>query len=295
MRSSSASAALGGQHRRAQVALERGRRARRPAGSRPARARASAASRSPRTAGTTNTPTGRSTRSTGGQLLVGERQPRGRGDPPAAQVARRRTRRGARAPSARGRRPARRRAPSRRGERAALVVAVRPDRRGRRGRSAAGRGRAAARSSSCARRGGEPRPVQAGVAVGARLAVDQRPTAAIVSRVLSRPVMPWRRSTICACASRLRQLSGSLGSTGSLAASRVERPPAEVLERRAALGQQRSSCAAASVSRACSISRVRSSCSEVEAAQRRSKVDDRPGTVGSAAASTAAVGEGSMH
>jgi len=55
--------------------------------------------------------------------------------------------------------------------------------------------------------------------VGARLAVDQRPHGVLVNRVVSKPVMPWRRSTICAWACGLRQLSGSSGSTGSLAAS----------------------------------------------------------------------------
>ncbi len=118
-------------------------------------------------------------------------------------------------------------------------------------------------------------------------------TASIVSRVLSRPAMPWRRSTIRACASGLRQLSGSLGSTGSLAASRVSARQLRLSSTRAALGQQRRSCAAACVVRACSIRRVCSSCSELGAAQRRSNVNDRPGTVGSAGARTAEEGEGS--
>ena len=79
----------------------------------------------------------------GGQLLAGERQPRGRGDPPAAQIAGLEARRGGRAASARGRRPARR---GRRAGRRARGAGRRGRRRwpGRRARSAAGRGRAAA-------------------------------------------------------------------------------------------------------------------------------------------------------
>ena len=117
-------------------------------------------------------------------------------------------------------------------------------------------------------------PVQARVTVGAHLAVDQRPQGLHRQPRAVEAGDAVAVQHVCACASGLRQLSGLLGSTASLAASRVSVRQLRLSSARAACGQHRRSCAAASVPWACSMSRVRSSCSELEAAQRRSKVND---------------------
>ena len=147
-RSSSAAIAARGQRRGAQVAC---RRLAPSAASSADRVQREGRGELPAVAaarGSRNTPTGRSTRSTGRQLRVGERQPGVARRSASSAGRRRRRRRGARAPSRESCVADRRVEAEPARERAPPVVAARPRRRGRRGRSAAARARARSASSS---------------------------------------------------------------------------------------------------------------------------------------------------
>jgi len=125
-------------------------------------------------------------------------------------------------------------------------------------------------SRACARRRGSSRRFAGMVSwlqpsPASRSAAAWPATSAFTAAMLSRPelkvVSPWRRSTACVWASRLVHTSGSLTSTGSLAASRTSARRLRCSNARAQRGKQRCSWRAASVPRAWAMRRSRSSCS----------------------------------
>ena len=225
---------VGGQRRGAQVALDRARRARRAGGWRRARGRASAPSRAPGAAGTTRTPTGRSTRVDGraaarrrARSQVGEAIRQQRRSSASKRVE------AARAPSARGRRPACSGEAEPAGERARAGRRAWHQTRGvvevdRQLRVRAARARASSSSAGTVTRV-QSRPAARSAAAWPSISARDRLRASGGSA--RRAVMPWRRRTAWACWSRLLQASGSLGSTGSPCARRDERGPAQVVER----------------------------------------------------------------
>ena len=104
-------------------------------------------------------------------------------------------------------------------------------------------------------------------------------------------VIPWRRRTACACSSAVCHASRLLGSTGSLLASLTSARQLRCSNARAQRGKQRCSWRAASVLRACTISRSRSRSGPPS---QPGRLNARPELVEAAAGATSAAWEVSV-